>query len=218
MTSARWHRRAVYLPFAVLLIGTLVGGQLNRVDAHGRIVDDTTGLPVPGVTVTFGSRATVTDADGRYAIDNLPRGAKLDTQHRYYGRHPVAADQTELRIEPLTITFDVHDATTDKGVDTPEARQPADTQIGKGTTSGQMVVGPYPARNAPVLICAKNYQSQEVTPKGYQMDVKLSASSGGDCPPLKSPPPPAQVPSPSPSPAGSGSPGPSASPSPTKSP
>src|SRR6266850_87344 len=128
MTSPQWHRRALVAPFAVLLLGTVVGGQLNRVDAHGRIVDAATG----------------------------------------------------------------------KAVDTPEARQPADTQIGKGTVSGVMVVGPYPSRDAPVLICAKNYKSQEVTPKGYQQGVQLTATEGSDCPPLKSPPPPAQSPTPSP--------------------
>jgi len=218
MTSPQWHRRALVAPFAVLLLGTVVGGQLNRVDAHGRIVDDTTNLPVPDVTVTFGSRATVTDADGRYLIDNLPLGSKLDTQHRYYGRHPVAADATELRVVPLTITFEVKDAATGKAVDTPEARQPADTQIGKGTVSGVMVVGPYPSRDAPVLICAKNYKSQEVTPKGYQQGVQLTATEGSDCPPLKSPPPPAQSPTPSPGasavPSATGAP--SASPSPSR--
>jgi hypothetical protein len=214
MTSPQWHRRALVAPFAVLLLGTVIGGQVNRVDAHGRIVDDTTNLAVPDVTVTFGSRATVTDADGRYAMDNLPLASKLDTQHRYYGRHPVAADATELRIVPLTITIEVKEAGTGKPVDTPEARQPADTQIGKGTVSGIMVVGPYPSRDAPMLVCAKNYKSLEVTPKGYQMGVELSPSAGGDCPPLKSPSP---TPSPSPSPSGSpsGSVSPSASPSPS---
>ncbi|HZP95115.1 MAG TPA: carboxypeptidase regulatory-like domain-containing protein [Candidatus Limnocylindria bacterium] len=219
MDQPHWHRRALVVPFAILLLGTLIGGQLNRVDARGRIVDDTTGSPVPGVTVSYGSRSTVTDDDGRYALDNLPRGARLDTQQKYYGRHPVAADATELRIEPLTITFQVNDATTGKGVDTPEARQPDDTQIGKGTSSGQMVVGPYPARNAPVLICAKSYQSTQVTPKGYQMDVQLTPSAGAECPPLKNPPPtPSPSPSLSPSPSGSAAPAPSATAAPSASP
>lgn len=215
MNQPHWHRRALAAPFAILLFATLIGGQLNRVDAHGQIIDDTTGLPIPDVAVTFGSRVTATDADGRYRLDNLPRGARLDTQQRYYGRRPVPAEQTELRIEPLTITFQVNDESTGKGVDTPEARQPDDTQIGKGTSSGQMVVGPYPSRLSPVLICAKNYQSTQVTPKGYQMDVKLTPSAGSDCPPLKNPPPP---PSPSPSPSPSGSAAPSASPTPSATP
>ena len=213
MASPQWHRRALVVPFAVLLVGTFVGGQLNRVDAKGHIIDDTNGSPVPDVTVSFGSRAVVTGADGSYELDNLPRGARLDTQHRYYGRNAVTAEQTELRIVPLTITFEVHDNTSDKGVDTPEARQPDDTQIGKGTASGEMVVGPYPDRSKPVLICAKDYAPEQVIPQGYLMTVHLSAQAGSSCPPLKSPPP---TPSPSPTAAPSGSP--SASPSPSGSP
>ena len=200
-----WHRRALIAPFVLFGLLTLIGGQLNRVDARGRIIDDTSGSPIPDVIVSFGSRSTLTDANGDYALDNLPRGARLDTQNRYYGRHAVSPEQSELRIEPLTITFEVHDATSDKGVDAPEARQPDDTQIGKGTSSGEMVVGPYPDRSKPVLICAKDYAPTQVTPQGYLMTVKLSAQAGASCPPLKSPPP-AQNPSPPPAPSSSGAP------------
>jgi hypothetical protein len=217
MLSSRWRRRLAVLPFVVLFLGTFFGGQFNRLDARGRIIDDTTNLPIADVTVSFGSRVTATDADGRYTIENVPRGAKIDTQHRYYGKHTVSPEQTELRVSPLTITFEVHDAYTGKGVDTPEARQPDDTQIGKGTTTGQMVVGPYPPLGSTILICAKNYQSASVKPAGYQMNVDLTPSAGSDCPPLKSPP---ATPSPSPTavPSGSGAPAPSASPSPSGTP
>ena len=214
MASAQWHRRALVVPFLVLLVGTFIGGQLNRIDAHARIIDDTNESPVPDVTVSYGSRVVVTDQNGEFELDNLPRGARLDTQQKYYGRHALPAEQTVLRIEPLTITFEVHDKTSDKGIDTPEARQPDDTQIGKGTNTGEMVVGPYPDRSKPLLICAKDYASQQVIPQGYLMTVQLSAQAGAGCPPLKSPPP-AQIPSPSPSSSPSG--GPAASPSPTPS-
>jgi hypothetical protein len=170
------------------------------------------------VSVRFGSRQTVTDADGRYAIDNVPRGAKIDTTHRYYGKHTVPPEQTELRIIPLTITFHVRDQYQPaKGVDTPEARQPDDTQIGKGTATGEMVVGPYPVIGSTVLICAKDYASTQVLAKGVEMDVQLAPSKGSDCPPLKSPPP-TPTPSTTPAPSGSGSPAPSASPSASPSP
>lgn len=213
-----WRRRLAVLPFVVLFLGTVVGGQFNRVDARGQIIDDTTGLPIPDVTVSFGSRVTATGADGRYTIESVPRGAKIDTSHQYYGKHTVPPEQTELRIIPLTITFHVRDQYTPaKGVDTPEARQPDDTQIGKGTATGEMVAGPYPVLGTPVLICAKNYQSMQVLAKGVEMDVQLTPSNGSDCPPLKSPP---ATPSPSPTaaPSGSGSPAPSASPSPSGTP
>jgi hypothetical protein len=209
MRSLVSRKHAVYLPLLVLFLGTLIGGQLNRVDARGRIIDDTTDLPIPDVTVSLGSRATVTDADGRYQLDNLPRGSRLDTNHRYYGRHPVSPEQTELRIVPLTVTLHVHDAYTSKGVDTPEARQPDDTQIGKGTVSGEMVIGPYPPTGSQILICAKNYQPQRLVPRGPEMTVELTPSAGTDCPPLKVPP----SPSPSPSALPSGSVAPSAAPS-----
>lgn len=217
MTPPRWHRYALGAPFAVFFLVLLFGGLLNRVDAHGRFVDDTTGKGVPDVSVTFGSRSTVTDADGRYVIDNLPRGSNLLLQHRYYGRNSVSAELVEYRLTPLTITLEVKDAATGKGVDTPEARQPADTQVGKGTTSGEMVVAPYPKRDVPLIVCAKNYKPIEVTPKGNLMDVDLTFAEGQSCPPLKTPaptPPPLLTPAPS----GSAAPSPGGTPSPTPKP
>jgi hypothetical protein len=206
MTPPRWHRYALIAPFALFLLVMLVGGLVNRVDAHGRIIDDTSDTGIADVAVIYGSRSTATDAEGRFVIDNLPRGATLTTQHKYYGRNPMAATAAELRLVPLTITFEVKDATTGKGVDTPEARQPADTQVGKGTASGEMVVAPYPARDRPLLICAKDYKSAEVKPKGNLQDVTLTPAAGESCPPLKSPPPPPSPGTPSPTPKPSGSP------------
>lgn len=221
MTPPRWHRYALVAPFALFLLVLLVGGAVNRVDAHVRIVDDTTGTGIADVGVTYGSRSTATDADGRFVMDNLPRGATLTTQHKYYGRNGVAATAPELRLAPLTITFQVNDAASGKGVDTPEARQPADTQIGKGTSSGVMVVAPFPARDKPLLICAKNYTSLEVQPKGVQQTVELTFAAGQNCPPLKTPAPtippsgppvPSGSAAPSPAPGGSPTPQPSGSP------
>jgi hypothetical protein len=214
MTPPRWHRYALIAPFGLLLLIMLIGGQVNRVDAHGLIIDDTSNVPIAGVAVTYGSRSTVTDADGRYVMENLPRGATLATSHRYYGRNGVAADRSELRLVPLTITFEVHDAATGKGVDTPEARQPADVQVGKGTTSGEMVIAPYPARDTPLLICAKNYTSTQVQPKGNLQNVDLTFAEGQSCPPLKTPAP-TPTPSITPLPSGSPAPSPGTSPSPT---
>ena len=217
MTPPRWHRYALGAPFGVFFLVLILGGLLNRVDAHGRFVDDTTGKGVPDVSVTFGSRSTVTDADGRYVIDNLPRGSSLLLQHRYYGRNTVAADLAEYRLTPLTITLEVKDSATGKGVDTPEARQPADTQVGKGTTSGEMVVAPYPKRDVPLIVCAKNYKPIEVTPKGNLQDVELTFAEGQSCPPLKTPAP---TPTPllTPAPSGSAAPSPGGTPSPTPKP
>jgi hypothetical protein len=214
MTPPRWHRYALLAPFALILLLMLLGGVVNRVSAHGRLVDDTNGEPIPDATVTYGSRATVTDADGRYAMDNLPRGATLLTQHKYYGRNGVSAEATELRLVPLTITYEVHDAATGKGVDTPEARQPADVQVGKGTSSGEMVVAPFPARDVPLLICAANYKSIQVQPKGNLQNVDLTFAEGQSCPPLRTPVP-TPTPSITPVPSGSAAPSPGGAPSPT---
>jgi hypothetical protein len=215
MTPPRWHRYALLAPFALILLLLLLGGVVNRVDAHGRMIDDTTGEPIPGMAVTFGSRSTSTDDDGRYVMDNLPRGSRLSITHKYYGRNDVGAEVAELRVVPLTITYEVHDAATGKGVDTPEARQPADVQVGKGTASGEMVVAPYPARTVPLLICAKNYKSIEVTPKGNLQNVDLTFAEGQSCPPLKTPAP---TPTPSITPVPSGSAAPSSGPSPSPTP
>ena len=217
MTPPRWHRYALVAPFALILLVTLVAGAINRVDAHGRVIDDTSGDPIPGMAVTYGSRSTSTDASGSYVMENLPRGARLSLQHKYYGRNEVGAEVPELRLVPLTITYEVHDAATGKGVDTPEARQPADVQVGKGTVSGEMVVAPYPARDKPLLICAKGYQSIEVTPKGNLQNVDLTAAAGQSCPPLRTPAP-TPVPSITPAPSGSAAPSPAPTGSPTPQP
>ena len=215
MTPPRWHRYALLAPFALIALVMLLGGAVNRVDAHGRIVDDTTDQPIAGVAVVYGSRSTQTADDGTFVMENLPRGARLTTTHKYYGRNDVGAEVPELRLVPLTITFEVHDAATGKGVDTPEARQPDDVSVGKGTVSGEMVVGPYPNRNVPVLICAKGYESARVTAKGNLMNVDLTAAASGSCPPLKTPAPtpaPSITPVPSASPTSSPTPTPSGAP------
>lgn len=177
----------------------VVGGLINSVDAHGRVVDDTDNTPVTGIAVYYGSRVVIADANGYYAMTALPRDAQLVAQKAGYSRSRATPLSTELRLVPLTITFEVKDEITGKGIDTPEARQPADIRIGQGSASGEMVVGPYPARDRAVIICAKGYESKEVTAHGVLMDVTLKPGGSG-CPPLPSSPPPAQVPSASPSP------------------
>src|SRR5258708_22704861 len=124
MTPSRRHRSALFSPFALFLRVMLIGGAENRVDAHGRIIADTTNLPIAGVAVVYGSRSTQTANDGTFVMENLPRGARLTTTHKYYGRNDVGAEVPELRLVPLTVTFEVHDAATGKGIDGPEARQP----------------------------------------------------------------------------------------------
>lgn len=196
-----FRRPRYLLPFAPLVLVALIavtGGRINSVDARGRVLDDTDGSPIVGISVSVGARSTVTDADGAYFLPNLPRNARLTAQKAGYSRVTAPPDATVIRLVPLTITFEVKDEATGKGIDTPEARQPADVRVGQGSASGEMVVGPYPARDRPVIICAKDHESKEVFAKGVLMDVLLRAGGTG-CPPLPASPPPAQVPSPSPS-------------------
>ncbi len=201
------HPYAVALPFLLVLAVALVGGRINSVDAHGRVVDDTSDQPVAGIAVSYGSRTVIAGSDGSYDMPALPRGARLSAQAPGYSRSAASAEARELRLVPLTITFEVKDETTGKGIDTPEARQPAGVRIGQGSASGEMVVGPYPVRDRPVIVCAKDYEQKEVFARGVLMDVALKPGGPG-CPPLPSSPPPAQVPSPSaiPSPSASASP------------
>lgn len=134
---------------------TFVGGLFNSVDARGRVVDDTDNTPVPGIAVFYGSRVAIAGPDGSYEMTALPRDARLTAQKAGYSRSSTSAQSSELRLVPLTITFEVTDELTGKGIDSPEARQPDDVRIGLGSASGEMVVGPYPNREKPVLICAK---------------------------------------------------------------
>lgn len=197
------HLRRHYAPFLPLLlvpVVAFVGAFLNSVDARGRVIDDTDETPIAGIAVQYGSRSVITAPDGSYEMRALPRGVRVVAQKAGYGRSFAAAESNVLRLVPLTITFEVKDDTTGKGIDTPEARQPATVRIGTGSASGEMVVGPYPARDRPVLICAKDYESKEVTAKGVLMDVLLKPGGGG-CPPLPTPVAPAQTASPSPRPS-----------------
>jgi len=208
MRRYRRHRYALVLPFVLLALATLVGAAANTVDARGRVVDDTSAEPIAGVSVTYGHRAAVSDADGAYLIASVPRGARLAAQKPGYSRVvSAAAEAGEIRLAPLSITVAVKDETTGKGVPQSEARQ-REKQLSKGTDLGVLNVAPYPLRDAPVLICAASYESKEITPKGATMDVLLKAGGTG-CPPLPTPPTPAPSGSPAPSP----SPTPSSSPS-----
>lgn len=210
--SLRRHY-GVFVALALLALVTLVGGLANSVDARGVVVDDTDDAPVAGIAVFYGTRVVVAGPDGSYEMRALPRGARLTAQKAGYTRSSTAAESSQLRLVPLTITFEVKDEVTGKGVEAPEARQPATVRLGQGSASGEMVVGPYPPRGRPLLICAKDYESKEVVPHGVLMDVTLKPGGEG-CPPLPSPPPPAQVPSPSPSttPAPSGTAAPTSTP------
>src|SRR5258705_2240406 len=211
-------RYLVFLPFAVFFFGTWLGGNfLNTVDARGVVIDDTTNGPVGPIAVNYGQRLYSTGDDSPYEILNLPRGPLLKAQKPGYPAGSASPEASELRLIPVTLTFQVWQEGTDpkQGVPNPELRQ-GTTVLGKGTDTGSVVAVPYPDRTKPVLVCAVGYDGKNVDPKGVTMEVTLHknpSDPNAQCPDLPTPSPSA-----SPSPSGSGSPAPSASPSPAPTP
>ena len=206
------HRYLVYLPFAVLLLGTVISGQFNGVDARGTVIDLSTKEPVKDVPVVYGNRRTVTDEQGRYQLLSLPRGARITASPRFsYSQQSVPAEATVIELPPITLNFQVNQKDTSPavGVKAPQVRQ-GDKVLGTGTDTGSVVVVPYPEIGSKLLICAEGYTSKEVEARGILQTVEL-VFGGTGCPPLPSPSPKA-------SPSGSAAPPASPAASPTASP
>jgi carboxypeptidase family protein len=208
------HRWVLAVPFLVLLLTTLIGGQLNSVDARGRVIDDSTGLPVAGVSITYGqNRGAVSAEDGSYEITNLPRGARLKTSKPGYPPQTPAAEVTEIRLVPGSLSLQVNEeGTTDTRVPGVEVRQ-GDKLLTKCNAEpcGQMVIDLTSGIvGQKALVCAPAHESKEIDLKGVTLVMTLQPKEGSACPPLPTPSPsPAPSPSPSVPPA---SPTPSASP------
>jgi len=202
------------LPILVLFIATVIGGWVNTIDLHGRVVDDFTDSGIINASVTHGSRVVGTDVNGSFDFLNLPRQSRMRVDANAYLRTSVPTTQDEIRMTPTSWTVQVVEAgTTDKFVKNAGVRQ-GDTELANTHDAVNAVVSPHPGKNAKVMICADGYQAKEVTVVGVLQTVELTPGSPG-CPPLPTP-----SPSPSPSPSASGSPAasPGASPSPTRSP
>jgi len=208
------HRYGIALPFVVLLGATLIGGQLNTVDARGVVIDSSTQQPVAGVSITYGAnRGALSDDQGRYLIPNLPRDAHLKTSKPGYPPVVVAATDSQINLTPGTLTLQVNEeGTTDARVPGTEVRL-GDKLLTKCTADpcGQLVIDL--TTNSIVgqkaLVCAPNHDSKEIELKGVTLITTLTKHEGMNCPPLPTP-------SPSPTPLPTASPSPS--PSPTASP
>jgi len=212
------------VPFALLFLVTFVGGQVNRVDANGVVVDTSTGLPVPGVSITYGKfKGAVSDEEGRYLIPNLPLDAKLGTRAPGYQPANVAATVSKIELTPGSLTIQVNvEGTTDTRVPKVEIRQ-GDKVLTKcdADPCGQLVVTVIDIVGQKALICAPGFDSKEIELRGVTLITTLTKHEGGGCPALPSPSPaPTRSPAPSPSatPSSSPSAAPSAAPSPTATP
>ena len=214
MTRFMRFRYLVFVPFLVLLFGTWLGGYfLNTTEAHGIVVDSSTGQPVKDVDVAFGQRKDVTDENGAYDLVDLPRGARISISPRFsYADQSVDTDATKVELVPTTLSLTVieKNVVPDQPVKSAEVRQ-NDKLLASGTDTGAVVIAPYPQVGSKILVCAPDHQSTEVEARGTQLTVGL-VSGGTGCPPLPSPSPSG---SPSASPGASGSPAPAPSPSPT---
>jgi hypothetical protein len=208
------HRNYVYLLVLLVPAVTLIGGWLNDTSARGRVVDETSGDPIARVLVTYGIRSVLTDADGVFVIDHLPRGARFSIQSRGYDPASGDVTTTEVKMHPFAMSVQVNETDSGdppKGVAKPEIRQGDARLGGPGTDNGSVVAAPYPQISSSLLICAPGHDTATIPARGGAASPVVVALPKGTqgCPAL---------PSPSPAPSPSGSPVPSASPSPAPSP
>src|SRR6266545_1994759 len=139
------HRNYVYLLVLLVPLLTLVGGWLNDSSARGRVTDESTGDPVAGAQVIYGIRIVLTDADGRYVFEHLPRGARYSIQARGYDPSSGDATTTDVVLHPFALSLQVNERDSGdpaKPVAKPEIRL-GDTRVGgPGTESGSVVAAP----------------------------------------------------------------------------
>ena len=159
------HRYASFLPILAVFAAIALGGQLNSVDARGVVIDDSTDQPVANVSITYGQfKGATTGADGSYAIEKLPRGARLHTRAPGYLPQDPPAEATQVRLVPGSLTVQVNEEGVDppKGVPFPEFRM-GTTLLTKGSETGNAVltlVGSVPI-GTKVLVCADGFGSEE---------------------------------------------------------
>src|SRR6267143_7038614 len=122
------HRVVSLLPILLIGLATLVGGWLNGVDMHGRVLDDFTNEPVGTAgpaRITHGSRSVTADpSTGAFVFPGLPRESKVAVDAPGYLRTGVPPSQEEIRLAPLSFTIQVNEAgNPDKRIAKAEIRQ-----------------------------------------------------------------------------------------------
>jgi hypothetical protein len=212
------HRNAAVLPILALFLATVIGGWVNTIDLHGRVVDDFTDQGLINASLTHGSRVVGTDINGVFDFPSLPRQSKMRVDVNGYLRTSVPTTQEEIRMAPTSWTVLIIEAgNPDKHIAKADIRQ-GTTVLATSTDTVNTIVQPHPGRNAKVTVCAEGYQTKEVDVRGVLQTIELTPGGTG-CPPLPSPSPTASPrPTASGSPAASPSASPSTSPSPSPSP
>src|SRR4051812_18087639 len=138
------HRYLVYLPFALFFVATVLGGGINTVNFHGRVVDDLTSDGVKAATLTHGQRSVTTDESGAFDFANLPKSSRLSVNAPGYFVQGVPTTQEEIRLAPNSLTVSVKEAgaTPDKPLAKADVRQ-GDKVLGTTTDSGNTVISPH---------------------------------------------------------------------------
>ncbi len=97
-------RSSLCLTAAVLLASSFspVGVQGQSGSIQGRVTEQTSGRPVPGVTVTFGTRGTQTRQDGSYSLGDVPPGTD-SVRFRLIGFEPAARSVTVVAGQSATV-------------------------------------------------------------------------------------------------------------------
>jgi hypothetical protein len=211
------HRVVSLAPIVLLGLATLIGGWLNGVEMRGHVVDDLYSEPVGAAgaaKITHGARTVTADpSTGAFAFSNLPRESRVAVDAPGYLRTGVPVTQEEIRMAALSFTIQVNEAgNPDKHVAKAEIRQ-GTTLLNSTNDSGNIVLSPYPGKDAKLLLCATGYDQKEITIHGVVGTFELTLGTNA-CPPLPTPTP-APTPSPSASPSASPGASPSASPSPS---
>src|SRR5258705_78670 len=135
------HRYLVYLPFALFFVATVLGGWINTVNLHGRVVDDLTSDGVKAATLTHGQRKVTTDESGALELANLPKSSRLSVNAPGYFVQGVPTTQEEIRLAPNSLTVSVKEAgaTPDKPLAKADVRQ-GEKVLGTTTDSGNTVI------------------------------------------------------------------------------
>src|SRR5467141_3325770 len=146
------HRNASVLPILVLFIATVLGGWVNTIELHGRVVDDFTDQGLINATVTHGSRSVGTDANGDFVFPFLPRQSKLLVDRNAYLRTSVPTTQEQIRMTPTSWTALIIEAgAPDKHIKKADIRQ-GDKVLATSGDAVNTIVAPHPGKNAVVLV------------------------------------------------------------------